>query len=283
MTAPAIEFTVRSYFQRIDTGQLPLLAHFAAPDYRLHFSGIADPLNLAGAARLIAGFQAAFPDLRHDIERITECAGRIEVEVMGSGTHEGEFQGAPPSGRGMLVPTHHTFRFADGRIAEHWITVDVAEIMRQIGGGQPANGRSPRDAHSATALRLYEEVINQERQEVVDDIFAPDAILHDPFTGTSYGAKAFKGLLGIFDTAFPHHRVVVERVLAEGEYVAVLHTHHATHTGPFLGMPATGKSVIVNGLELFRFADGRIAEFWRKDDDASLLMQLGMLLAPQGA
>lgn len=283
MPNPAIEFTVRSYFQRIDSGQLPLLAQFAAPDYRLHFSGIPDPLDLAGATQLIAAFQAAFPDLRHDIERIAERNGRVEVEIMASGTQGGEFQGMPPSGRSVQLPTRHVFRFADGRIAEHWITVDVGEIMRQIGGGLPDNGRSPLDAHRATALRLYDEVINQERQDVVDEIFAADAILHDPFTGTSRGAEAFKGLLGIFDTAFPHHRVVVERAIAEGDYVAVLHTHYATHNGPFLGMPATGKSVVVNALELFRFADGRIAEFWRKDDDASLLMQLGMLPAPQPA
>jgi steroid delta-isomerase-like uncharacterized protein len=285
MPNPALMFTIRSYFQRIDTDQLPLLAAFAAPDYRLHFAGIADPLNLEDATHLIAGFRAAFPDLRHDIERITERDGRIEVEAIASATQRGAFQGVPPSGRSVQVPTRHAFRFADGRIAEHWITVDIAEILRQIGGGSPAayHGREAQRANVAAALRLYEEVINQEQKDVVDEIFAVDAILHDPFTGTGHGAEAFKGLLGLFDTAFPHHRVVVERVIAEGDYVAVLHTHHATHNGPFLGMPATGKSVIVNGLELFRFADGRIAEFWRKDDDASLLLQLGALPAPQSA
>lgn len=138
MPNPAIEFTVRSYFQRIDTHQLSALAQFAAPDYRLHFSGIPDPLNLAGATQLIAGFQAAFPDLRHDIERIAERDGQVEVEITASGTQRGEFQGVPSSGRSVQVPSRHAFRFADGRIAEHRLTVDVAEIMRQIGGGQPA-------------------------------------------------------------------------------------------------------------------------------------------------
>ena len=50
-----------------------------------------------------------------------------------------------------------------------------------------------------------------------------------------------------------------------------------------MGMPPTGKTVIVNGLELFRLHDGKIVEFWRKDDDVSLLIQLGMLPAPQPA
>ncbi|MCS6937738.1 MAG: hypothetical protein RMJ55_10095 [Roseiflexaceae bacterium] len=59
------------------------------------------------------------------------------------------------------------------------------------------------------------------------------------------GVEAFKGLLSMFDAAFPHHRVSIEAALAEGDYVTVLHTHY-------------------------------------KDDDASLLMQLGALPAPQG-
>lgn len=65
--------------------------------------------------------------------------------------------------------------------------------------------------------------------------------------------------------------------------MAVLHTHTATHTGPFMNLAPTGVQAIVNGIELFRLADGEIVEFWRKDDDASLLMQLGAMPAPQAA
>ncbi|WP_448543466.1 ester cyclase [Roseiflexus sp.] len=137
------------------------------------------------------------------------------------------------------------------------------------------------EANKTAALRFYEEVINGEQKPVIDEICATDMLVHDPFTGAHRGVAAFKDLLGLFDAAFPHHRVVVERAIAEGDFVAVLHTHHATHTGPFMGLPPTGRSVVVNGLELFRFADGRIVEFWRKDDDTSLLMQLGLLAAPQ--
>ncbi len=137
------------------------------------------------------------------------------------------------------------------------------------------------ESNKTSAVRLFEEVINQEKASVIDEIFATDATVHDPFTGTSHGVEALKGLLGIFDAAFPHHRVRVEQVIADGDYVAVLHTHLATHGGPFMGLPATGKSIEVNGLELFRFAGDRIVEFWRKDDDASMLIQLGVLPAPQ--
>jgi steroid delta-isomerase-like uncharacterized protein len=278
MTTATVGFTVRSYFCMIDSSQFDLLGHLAAPDYALHFPGVPVPLDLAGANQLIAGFQAAFPDLRHHIVQISEAAGRVEVQINGVGTQRGDFQGVPASGRSIQTPTHHTFRFEDGRIAEHWIQVDLADIMRQITAG-PAGP----EAHKAMALRLYEEVINGEQPAIVDEIFAADAILHDPFTGTNRGSAAFKELLGMFDTAFPHHRVRVQQVIAEGDTVAVLHTHRATHNGPFMGLPATGKSIEVNGLELFRFVDGQIVEFWRKDDDVSLLMQLGAMPAPQPA
>ena len=73
----------------------------------------------------------------------------------------------------------------------------------------------------------------------------------------------------------------LHQFVAEGDFVAVLHTHNATHTGPFMGMPPTGKSVAVLGIELYRLRDGKITEFWRLDADLSLLMQLGAVATPQ--
>jgi predicted ester cyclase len=193
-------FTVRSYFCMIDSGQLELLGHFAAPGYVLHFAGLPQPLDQAGAAQLIGGIRAAFPDLRHHIEQISERDGRIVVQIKATGTQQGDFQGAPASGRPIAVPSTHTFHFEGNLIAEHWIEVEMAEIMRQISGGPAVAGNG-----------------------------------------------------------------------------------HATNTGPFMHLAPTGKSVMVNGLEMFRVVDGQIVEFWRKDDDVNLLMQLGAMPAPQPA
>lgn len=133
------------------------------------------------------------------------------------------------------------------------------------------------EANKVLVRRIFEELINQENKAVIDEAFAPDVTIHDPFSGTTHGREAFRQLLGMFDAAFPGHRVAVEELIAEGDKVAVLHTHYATHNGPFMGLPPTGKQIVVNGLELFRLQDGKIAEFWRKDDDVSMLAQLGLL------
>jgi steroid delta-isomerase-like uncharacterized protein len=133
----------------------------------------------------------------------------------------------------------------------------------------------------AVVRRTFDEIINQEDKAVIDEVYAADLIVHDPFTGVNHGVDAMRSLLSLFDAAFPHHRVTIEAIVSQGDLVSVLHTHTATHTGAFLGMPPTGKTVVVNGVELFRLRDGKIVEFWRKDDDVSLLMQLGMLPMPQ--
>jgi steroid delta-isomerase-like uncharacterized protein len=131
--------------------------------------------------------------------------------------------------------------------------------------------------------RLYTEVINQEQSAVIDEIFAPDVVVHDPLSGTSQGIDALKGMMAFFNAAFPGHRATVEALLADGEQVAALHTHTAPNTGSFMGMPPTGKTVVVGGVELFRLRDGKIVEFWRKDDDLGMLMQLGVVSLPQPA
>jgi steroid delta-isomerase-like uncharacterized protein len=136
------------------------------------------------------------------------------------------------------------------------------------------------DRNVAIVRRIYDELINQEQKSVIDEVFAPDVVIHDPFMGDQQGAGAFQQLLGMFDTAFPHHRVTVEEIVSQDDLICVLHTHTATHNGPFMGMPPTGKTAVVNGVELFRLRHGKIVEFWRKDDDVSLLMQLGMLPVP---
>jgi steroid delta-isomerase-like uncharacterized protein len=139
------------------------------------------------------------------------------------------------------------------------------------------------DMNKALVRRVYDEVINQAQASLIDELFAPDVVTHDPLQGTAHGIEAFRQLLGMFDAGFPQHRVSIEQLIAEDNMVCVLHTHTATHRGPFMGLPATGKDVVVGGIELLRVRDGKIVELWRKDDDVSLLMQLGLLAAPQPA
>jgi steroid delta-isomerase-like uncharacterized protein len=72
-------------------------------------------------------------------------------------------------------------------------------------------------------------------------------------------------------------------MIAEGDKVAVMWTSRGTHVGEWFGMPATGKSFTIQGVDVHLLRDGRMAEHWDVVDIYSLLIQLGALPAPSGA
>lgn len=133
-----------------------------------------------------------------------------------------------------------------------------------------------------TVVRLYAEANDAQRYEVLDEICAPDVQIHDPLMGNLSGIEEFKGVLAFFAQSFSEQKTDLHLLIAEGDFVAVLHTHTGVHTGAFNGVPPTGRKISVPGCEFVRLKDGKIAEFWRGDADLSLMMQIGAIPAPTG-
>jgi steroid delta-isomerase-like uncharacterized protein len=140
---------------------------------------------------------------------------------------------------------------------------------------------SDKAANKRVVLRLYEEVFNSPNAHAIGELIAPNILVHDPAMGDLHGIEAFRQFAAVFQSAFPQQHTTVETIIAENDLVAALHTHTGVHSGPFMGLPPTGRTIHVHGLELFRIADGKIVELWRFDDDAGLLRQLGVM--PAGA
>jgi steroid delta-isomerase-like uncharacterized protein len=128
--------------------------------------------------------------------------------------------------------------------------------------------------------RVYEEIQDAQKLNVIDELFAQDVLVHDPFMGDVQGIDAYRQLTALFASSFPGHKTTLDNFVAEGDYVVILHTHHATHSADFMGIPATGKTITVRGLEEYRIVNGKIVEFWRHDDDAGMLRQLGAMPQP---
>lgn len=138
------------------------------------------------------------------------------------------------------------------------------------------------ETNKSIVSRLFDDwaEITKGNFQTLEAVCAPDIAIHDPMMGNVQGVEAFKQLFSFFNEAYPGHTVKVHKVIGEDDYVTVFHTHFAKHGGTFMGLPATGKEIVVNGIEGFRIADGRIVEFWRHDDDAGILTQLGILPPP---
>jgi len=137
--------------------------------------------------------------------------------------------------------------------------------------------------NKAVVSMFVEEVINQGRFERADDLVAIDFAELDPLPGQQQGREGLIEVIGQMRSAFPDMHWVLDEMVAEGDKVFSRFTWSGTHRGAFLGIPATGTSVRVNGMVVDRVVDSKMAESRILMDKLSLMQQLGVIPAAQVA
>jgi steroid delta-isomerase-like uncharacterized protein len=141
--------------------------------------------------------------------------------------------------------------------------------------------------NKAIVRRLYEEVWNKRRVELVDELMSPSHAMHNNHVPDScIGPEAYKREVARFMTGFPDLRFNVEDVVSENDKVAVSWTISGTHTGEFRGISPTGKKVSIEGITINHIADGKIMDSYVNWDALSVLQQFGVAPAfgpPKGA
>jgi predicted ester cyclase len=135
------------------------------------------------------------------------------------------------------------------------------------------------DKNKRTVSRLYQEVGNEGRLELLDEIAWPDHVEHNPFPQQTQGVQGFKQRISMVRAAFDP-TFTIEHMIAEGDKVAVMWSNHGTHAGEWFGFSPTGKSVIARGVDIHLLRDGRLAEHWDVVDITHFLSQVGVLPAP---
>jgi steroid delta-isomerase-like uncharacterized protein len=129
--------------------------------------------------------------------------------------------------------------------------------------------------NKARVRRFYDEVWARGNLDAADELFADDYERHLRAGEPSPGPEGQKQIAAAFRTAFPDLTWDVDFVIAEGDLVAGRWTAAGTHLGPWAGVEPTGKSMRFSGINVFRFADGRVVEIWNHRDDLGLMEQLG--------
>jgi steroid delta-isomerase-like uncharacterized protein len=136
--------------------------------------------------------------------------------------------------------------------------------------------------NEAVAARFHEEVFQQGRLEVADEICAPDFRWFSPGLPAEGGAgpQFVKQFASMLRSAFPDLLLRAEDSIAEGDRVVERWTMQGTHQGEFQGTPPTGKRVTVTGIDIFRISGGKLVELRQQVDNLGLLQQLGVIPAP---
>ena len=139
------------------------------------------------------------------------------------------------------------------------------------------------EENKAIVRRATEEFYNQGHVERAAHFYAATYVHHDPAAPHVSDRDGLAASVRAFRAGCPDLQITIDDLLAEGDTVTKRWTLHATHTGDLYGIPPTGKRITVSGLELYRFANGKIAECWLGYDNLSLMQQLGVIPTPKQA
>jgi steroid delta-isomerase-like uncharacterized protein len=134
--------------------------------------------------------------------------------------------------------------------------------------------------HAATMRRLY-DLINAGDVDAFGEVLADDFVEHEELPGLAPTREGVKAFFRIYLAAFPDLRMDPEDVLPSGAKVVARVRATGTHRGDFLGLPATGRAVDVQLIDIVRFGDDGLAhEHWGVFDTMTMMQQLGAV--PEG-
>jgi steroid delta-isomerase-like uncharacterized protein len=127
---------IRRWIEAFNERDLEAEADLLAPGFLAHVPDAPTSLDLEGVEawrRFTAPFVEAFPDLRLSIEDIAAAGNTVAARVAFRGTHRGEFQGLPPTGKQVDFSSMEFNRVVGGQVEEHWVEINLLGLVQQLG------------------------------------------------------------------------------------------------------------------------------------------------------
>jgi predicted ester cyclase len=137
---------------------------------------------------------------------------------------------------------------------------------------------SDEDRSQALLRRFCEEFWSRDNLEAIPELVAEDFVDHHPLLGAPPGLEGLAALVTTWRTACSDMRETVEDLISEGDKVVGRFTMRGTHSGEFMGVQPTGRSVTMSGIDIVRVAGGKIAKFWYGEHLPEPIQQLGAVL-----
>lgn len=134
------------------------------------------------------------------------------------------------------------------------------------------------DLKSTVIRRYFEELFNQGRVELVNELLHPEYVNHSPGSADlPRGRDGVAIVVRALREGMPDLHYTIDDMVVGADAVAVRATMTGTHTGNFFGLAPSGKAVRVSQMTIEHFRDGQIVSHHRQTDDLSMLRQLGAL------
>jgi len=151
--------------------------------------------------------------------------------------------------------------------------VALAAVAAALAADSASPDRASQEAkNKAIAGRVFEEIFNQGKFQVADEIYASDFINHG--LHKNFDLQADQAAVHAEKKAFPDLKMTVDLMAAEGDLVTVIWTFRGTNTAAGYGLPPTGARIELRGITVWRIVDGKIREEWTSFDDMQAAQQL---------
>ena len=130
--------------------------------------------------------------------------------------------------------------------------------------------------NKAIAARVFEEIFNQAKFQVADEIYAPDFVNHGLHRDATL--QEDQNAVHAEKKAFPDLKMTVSLMTAKDDLVAAVWTFRGTHTGSGLGLPPTGARIELRGITVWRIVNGKISEEWTSFNELRPYIQIATQL-----
>ena len=263
-----------------NTGDLTIADEILAAGFVAHVPHYPHVTDVESYKAEVTTSRMAFPDFQMEVHEIIAEGDKVVCRFTNHYTD--------PAGNAVAA-TGITFdRFVDSKIAEEWWCVDVQGVMEQLGmipamrqeytWGEPstvAGDPGDLETNKASVQRMIDEGINQGNLGVIDELFIAEYVMHDPASPMPVqGPEGFKQwATSMMEPLFSDSQITGE-MIAEGDKVAVYWTWSGIHASEFMGIPSTGRQIVVSGASIHRFADGQFVESWASYDALGMMQQL---------
>ena len=135
------------------------------------------------------------------------------------------------------------------------------------------------DEIKAIVKGFVDEVQSKRDVGAIDRFFSQDFVNHTEMPGIPSNLDGVKQFHGMFFAAFPDVTATIHTQVAEGDKVVTHKTFNGTHQGDFMGIPATGKKIAFEVIDIVTITGGKITDHWVVADQMSLMQQLGVIPA----
>jgi predicted ester cyclase len=123
-------------------------------------------------------------------------------------------------------------------------------------------------------------VINEHHGDQAGQFLTRNMQWHGGTVGTVRGRQAVAGLFAGVVASLPNAHVSIRDVFGQGDQVVVRVVVRGTQKGALLGIPATGRNIHWDGVDIYRLAGGKISAIWAGDDWSAILFYTGTYKAP---